>query len=137
MGYHIGWDNEDKTVLLQQYTDPATKDDMYQLVRLSAEMLNLYSHMIHLIIDERNVDFIFTSADQAHIEKMLTKNQGAVMVVVQSHNLTYKTVSQQLYKRPSTRNHPNFVQSMEEARAFLQENFGVSYCSSVIENVRE
>ena len=51
MGYKIGWDNPEKTVVLQQYVDPASKDDLYRLAKESANLLKSVSHTVHLIID--------------------------------------------------------------------------------------
>ena len=52
MGYLIQWDNEEKTVVFQQYTGNPVKDDLYHLAEESALMLNSVPHIVHLIIDD-------------------------------------------------------------------------------------
>src|SRR4051812_10950794 len=90
MGHVINWDNEDKTVVLQSYTDPVAKDDLYQLVKKFAEMLATCDHTVHLIVDERKVNFIMNSADLNYIQKMLQPNQGTVVAIVLPGNRAYK-----------------------------------------------
>lgn len=127
MGHRVGWDNETKTVVLQEYTDPATKDDLYHLALKSSQLLAQYEHTIHIIVDERLRDFGLNSADMNYLEKILPKNQGMVIVVIQPENLTYKTITQQISKRigPNAFRDPVFVETLEEARRILQQHFGV------------
>jgi hypothetical protein len=131
MGHYIDWDNEDKTVVLQQYVGEGSKDDLYQLASKSSKMLSAYEHTVHLIIDERNMSFVLNSADMAYLEKTTPKNQGACVMVVLEANLRYKTVVQQLGRRigPNAFREPYFARSIEEARLFLEDAFGVRYPS--------
>ena len=131
MGHFIDWDNEDKTVVLQQYVGEATKDDLYQLATKSSKMLSAVEQTVHLIIDERRMNFVFNSADMAYMEKTTPKNQGACVMVVLEANLHYKTVVQKIGRRigPNAFREPYFVTSIEDARAFLQDAFGVHYPS--------
>jgi hypothetical protein len=129
MGHSIDWDNEDKTVVLQQYIGEASKDDLYQLAAKSSKMLSECEHTVHLIIDERLMNFVFNSADMAYLEKTTPKNQGACVMVVHAANLHYKNVVQKLGRHigPNAFREPYFVASIEEARLFLQDAFGVVY----------
>ena len=63
MGYLIHWDNEEKTVVFQQYTGNPVKDDLYHLAEESALMLNSVPHIVHLIIDERTIKLTLSSTD--------------------------------------------------------------------------
>lgn len=129
MGHHIQWDNDDQTVVLQQYTDGASKDDLYHLAKKSAQMLKNVDHTVHLIIDERKMNFVLTSADMSYLEKLTPKNQGAVVMIVSQANLKYKTLVQQIGKRigPNAFAQPYFAESLEHARAFLADGFEVRY----------
>lgn len=129
MGHLIRWDNDDKTVVLQQYTEEGTKDDLYDLARTSSHMLQEHTHTIHLIIDERQANFVLNSADMSYMEKTTPKNQGAVIVVVSSENISYKNVVQKLGQRvgPNAFREAYFVQTIQEARQFLKSQFGVHY----------
>lgn len=124
MGYSINWDNDDKTVLVQTYTDPVSKDDLYQLVKKTAEILATCPHTVHLIIDERKVDFLLNSADLGYIQKMLPPNQGTVVLVVLPGNMTYKRVFMTRTRHLIDRAETQFVESIEDARALLQELHG-------------
>ncbi len=129
MGHYIAWDNEEKTVVLQQYTEDPGKNDLYDLARKSAEMLNSVDHTVHLIIDESNVDLTLNSADLKFLEQHVPANQGAVAVIVPPGHMAYKTVMQNVGKAvaPKAFDKPVFVSSVEEAREVLQQNFGVTY----------
>jgi hypothetical protein len=131
MGHEITWDNEDKTVVLQVYTEGATKDDLYQLAQKSADMINSVAHTVHLIIDERNINLVLSSADMKYLDKTAPKNQGAVVIVVQSSKLAYKTAVQGLGKiiGPRAFAQPYFMDSIEAARQFLEASFDVRYSS--------
>jgi hypothetical protein len=78
------------------------------------------------------MNFVFNSADMAYMGKTTPANQGACVMVILEANLRYKDVVQQLGKRigPNAFREPYFVTSIEEARRFLQEAFGVNYPSS-------
>ena len=129
MGYIIEWDNSEQTVVLQQYIDPASKDDLYVLAEKSAEMLHTVSHTVHLIIDERAINLVLNSADMRYLEKMVPDNQGAVVVVVNETVMKYKTLVHELGKTvaPHAFGEPYFAQSIEDARDFLSRTFGVDY----------
>jgi len=131
MGHQITWDNKDKTVVLQAYMVGASKDDLYHLAQKSADMLNTVEHTVHLIIDERNISLILSSTDMKYLAKLTPKNQGAVVMVVQSSKLAYKTAVQGLGKiiGPKAFAQPYFVDSVETARQFLQDSFEVLYPS--------
>jgi hypothetical protein len=129
MGYHIQWDNEEKTVVLQQYTDNPVKDDLYFLAKESARMLNSVSHTVHLIIDERTIKLTLTSADIKYLEKNVPPNQGAVVMVVNKTDLSYKKFIQNFGKElaPNAFEQPYFALTPEDARKLLQEQFDVHY----------
>jgi hypothetical protein len=129
MGHIIQWDNEEKTVVLQQYTGGAIKDDLYHLAEESAAMLNSVPHTVHLIIDERNVRHNLNSADINYLEKIVPANQGVAMVIVEKSALTYKKMVQDMNKKlaPRAFDAAFFVSTLEEARALLQEQFDVHY----------
>jgi hypothetical protein len=131
MAHHIAWDNEDKTVVLQQYTEEPSKDDLYHLAQKSAQMLHTVEHTVHLIVDERNIDLMLTSADMAYLEKLTPKNQGVVVVIVPDSKLKYKTLIQQIGKRvgPHAFAEAYFAESLEQARGFFRDTFGVRYAS--------
>lgn len=131
MGHRIGWDNKARTVVLQQYTEGAVKDDLYALAQKSADLLRMVNHTVHLIIDERNIDLTLSSTDMKFLSKMTPINQGAVVMVVQPSKLAYKTAVQGLGKLidPKAFAQPYFVESIEAARQFLQDSFDVRYPS--------
>lgn len=129
MSYLIEWDNAEKTVILQQYTDNAVKDDLYHLAKESATMLKNISHTVHLIIDERNVKMTLSSADIQYLADNVPQNQGAVVLVIDEAGLAYKKVMQDVGKTiaPKVFEQPHFASTLEEARQLLQEKCGVQY----------
>jgi hypothetical protein len=135
MGHNIYWDNDDKTVVLQEYTGDVTKDDLYNLARKSAEMLNSVSQTVHLILDERKSDLMLDPKDMIFLQKLTPKNQGAVVMIVMPARAKYKTALQNLGKQigPDAFAQPYFADSIEAARQFLQESFGVRYESKMPE----
>jgi hypothetical protein len=132
MGHNIRWDNDDKTVVFQEYTDGATKDDLYALVRESATMIQTVNHTVHLIIDERKVSLLLTTADLAYIEERMPKNQGAVVIIVAPSNHQYKTAMVELGSRIQLKTFSKsyFAESPEQARQFLQEKFNIRYAAA-------
>jgi hypothetical protein len=129
MAHTIRWYNEDKTVVLQQYDNDVTKDDLYQLALESAKMLAEHDHTVHLIIDERNSNIVFTSADMAFLEKKVPGNQGVVVLVVRPETLSYKNLVQGMGKRiaPNAFDKTYYAETPEEAKKILQETFGVRF----------
>jgi hypothetical protein len=131
MGHTIRWDNEDKTVVLQEYTDGATKDDFYQLAQKSSEMLKTVRHTVHLIIDERKIDLTLDPSDLAYIKELLPENEGAGVVIVPPSKIKFKLAFLSLSKQVMWKTYANtyFVESLEEARQLLQTMYDVRYPS--------
>lgn len=129
MGHTIHWDNTEKTVVFQQYTDHPVKDDLYQLAEKSAAMLLTVPHTVHLIIDERTVKLTFTAADMQYLEKNVPPNQGAVVMLVDKTNLSYKKFVQEFGRKVVHKvfDQPYFATTPEEARQLLQDLFEVHY----------
>ena len=129
MGHHIQWDNVDKTVVLQQYLPGAVKDDLYQLTQESAAMMDSVPHTVHIILDESSVKLTLNSADLNFLEKNVPSNQGAVVLIVNKSNKTYKRVVEDMGLKIAPRAFDNQRQasSIEEARQLLQDEFGVRY----------
>jgi len=129
MGYLIQWDNAEKTVVLQQYTDNPVKDDLYHLAEQSALMLKSVSHTVHLIIDEGTSKLTLSSADINFLERNVPTNQGTVVMVVSKSGQSYKKLMQNVGKTmaPKAFRQNFFVTTVEEARHLLQEQFKVSY----------
>jgi hypothetical protein len=139
MGHSIRWDNDEKTVVFQEYDEHPTKDDLYQLAQKSAEMLASVDHTVHLIIDERNVSHIINTNDMEFLEQLTPKNQGAVMVIVQARKIGYKTMIQRLAKSlsPNAFAQGYFVETPEQARKVLQESFGVHYPADMLADITQ
>ena len=132
MGHIITWDNDEKTVVLQQYTEGASKDDLYMLAKKSNEMITSVSHRVHLIIDERMIDLVLNSADMKYLERLTPDNQGAVVMVVSKVKIPYKSLVQNFGKNvaPNAFEEPYFAESIDAARQFLQDNFQVAYAET-------
>jgi len=134
MGYLIQWDNAEKTVVLQQYTGNAVKDDLYHLAEESAAMLKTVPHKVHLIIDERAIKLTLSSTDIKYLEKHVPPNQGVVIVVVGRSGAAYKSLIQNIGKTlaPKAFKQTFFAATVEEARRLLQEQFEVHYPQSAL-----
>lgn len=135
MAYQIRWYNRQKTVVLQQYSDDVTKDDLYKMARESADMLKSVSHTVHLIIDERSVDNMLTTTDMQFLEKMVPPNQGAVVVVVAEHKLKYKSIVQGMGNKIAPHAFAKetvFVSSLEKAQAYLQQHYALMFDDLVL-----
>ena len=134
MGYQIEWDNEEKTVVFQQYTGNPIKDDLYHLAEQSALMLNSVPHTVHLIIDERTIKLTLSSADIKYLEKHVPTNQGIVVLIISKNGAVYKKLVQEIGKTlaPKAFKQTVFVTTIEEARQLLQEQFGVNYPQSAL-----
>ena len=129
MSHLIQWDNEEKTVVFQQYTDNPVKDDLYYLAEKSAAMLKTVLHTVHLIIDERPIKLTLSSTDIKFLEKHTPPNQGVVVVLVNKNDLTYKKYVQNFGEKlaPNAFFETYFATTPEEARDFLQKQFDVHY----------
>lgn len=135
MAHFIDWDNEEKTVVLQQYAEGASKDDLYALASKSADFLNQYDYTIHLIIDERQMSLVLNSADMAYLGRKAPKNQGKIVVIVPSENLRYKSMVHQLGHHivPLAFTEPYYCHSLADARKYLHETYAVNYPSEMLE----
>jgi hypothetical protein len=129
MGHLIAWDNLEKTVVLQQYIPPATKEDLFYLAQESAEMLQTVPHPVHLILDERAIKLILNTADLQFLEKLVPNNQGAVVMVVPQIQVAYKLMAQRLGRivAPKSVHQSFFAPTIEDARLLLQRKFSVRY----------
>lgn len=129
MGHVIKWDNAEKTVVFQGYTNTPVKDDLYYLAKESATMLGSVLHTVHLIVDESNVKLNLNAADMKYLEKNVPPNQGAVVLILSKSDATYKKLIQGIGQSvaPVAFGHTFFVSNLEEAREVLQKEFGVVY----------
>jgi hypothetical protein len=129
MGHDIYWDNEDKSVLFHQYISPASKDDFYQLAQKSAAILEKVEYTVHLIIDDQPINLVYDSADIAFMDKIRPANEGAVVVIVSPFKIKYKAAIQDLGRRIGQKTFRNAysVETLEQARQFLQDEFKVRY----------
>jgi hypothetical protein len=129
MSHLIQWDNAEKTVVFQQYTDNPVKDDLYYLAEKSSAMLKSVLHTVHLIIDERAIKLTLTAADIKYLEKNVPPNQGAVIMLVNKSDVAYKKFVNDFGKKlaPKAFDEPYFATTLEDARAFLQKHFDVHY----------
>ena len=134
MSYLIQWDNAEKTVVLQQYTDNPIKDDLYHLAEQSALMLNSVPHTVHLIIDERTIKLTLSSTDIKYLEKHVPTNQGVVVLIISKSGVVYKKLVQEIGKTlaPNAFKQTFFVTTVEEARQLLQEQFEAYYPQSAL-----
>src|ERR1041385_4546067 len=125
MGYLIRWDNQEKTVVFQQYTGTATKDDLYGLAEESAQMLKSVPHRVHLIINEHNIKMNLNAIDMKYLEKLVPDNQGGVVIVVDKDSLPYKKYMHDAGVKlaPKTFAQPFFAADVENARQLLQTQF--------------
>ena len=132
MAHKISWDNAEKTVILQEYLKGATKDDLYLLAQESAAMLATVPHTVHLIIDETNIQLTVNSADIRYLEKIVPKNQGAIVLIPPANSLPFKKMMQTIGQKfaPKAFGEPNFASSLEEARSLLREHYGVNYAEA-------
>ncbi len=129
MSYLIQWDNAEKTVVFQQYTENSVKDDLYRLAEESAKLLKSVRHTVHLIIDERAIKMTFSAGDIQYLEDNVPKNQGAVVMVLDESGLAYKKIMQDVGKTmaPKAFDQPFFAKTIEDARQLLRDQFGVHY----------
>ncbi|MEO1290453.1 MAG: hypothetical protein AAFV93_22130 [Chloroflexota bacterium] len=129
MAHLIKWDNKQKTVLLQQYHEGASKDDLYELAHKNSEMLTTVSHTVHLIIDERKIHLMLTRDDMLFLENLLPENQGRVVIVPPVGSITYKKMLQKVAesKAPRAFHEPFFAYNLDDARDILQDVVGVMY----------
>ncbi len=129
MSYLIQWDNAEKTVVFQQYTDHPVKDDLYRLAEESAAMLKSVRNTVHLIIDERAIKMSLSAKDIQYLEDNVPKNQGAVVMVLDESGLAYKKLMQDVGKimAPKAFEQPFFAKTIEDARQLLHDQFGVQY----------
>ena len=130
MGYSVRWDNEEKTVVLQQYTGKPVKQDLYGLAEESALLLKSVPYRVHLIIDERSIKLALNSEDIQFLEKYVPTNQGAVVTVVASESsLAYKRYIRDVGKKlaPKAFEQPYYATTVEAARQLLQGQFSVRY----------
>ena len=129
MAHNIAWDNQGKTVVLQQHLPPPNKEDLLQLAEKSAELLKSVAHTVHLIIDERSVRLMLSTTDLQNLERFVPPNQGTVVVVVAKKDVPYKMLTQNHGKvtAPKSVNRTYFAASIEEAREILQRQVSVQY----------
>jgi hypothetical protein len=129
MAHRIEWDNAAKTVILQEYLENATKDDLYLLCKESAQMMATVEHRVHLIIDERNIHLTLTNTDMRYLEKLLPPNQGLVIVIPPKGKMIFKKMTKNLGDKIAPRSFSEtvFVETIEEAREILQKELGIAY----------
>lgn len=129
MAHRITWDNDEKTVVLQEYVGNATKDDLYLMAKESAAMLATVEHRVHLIIDERNIQLTLNNTDMRYLEKLLPPNQGLVIVIPPKNAMIFKKMTKNIGDKiaPKSFSETIFMESIEEARALLKASLGVAY----------
>lgn len=99
MKHQITWDNEDKTVVLQEYFEGATKSDFHELVKESAALLKTVQHPVHVIIDERKILLMLEPSDLTFIKDWMPENEGTVVVVIPPARVEFRLAFQSLSKQ--------------------------------------
>lgn len=129
MGYHIQWDNEERTVVLHHHTAPYAARDVHRLSEESEKMLQSVPHTVHIIIDQRLVKVTLTPADIYFLEAHVPPNQGMVVSVVTKSDLDFEKMMSSLVKKqaPKAFGKAALAETVEEARQRLVEDFGVRY----------
>jgi hypothetical protein len=129
MAHRISWDNAEQTVVLQEYLENASKDDLYLMAKESATMLATVEYQVHLIIDERNIQLTLNSADMRYLEKNVPPNQGYVIVIPPKGGLVFKKMTKNIGDKfaPKSFGETIFMETLEEAREFLKQQAGVVY----------
>ena len=129
MGHLIQWDNPDKTVLLQTYTAPYNIHDLYAMATESADIINTVPYQVHIIIDERDVNRTFSSKDMLFLEKIMPKNQGSVVMVINKSDYIYRNLLQTLGQAlaPNAFRSPHYFNTLDQARQYLKDIFKVEY----------
>lgn len=123
--YRIEWDNAEKTVVLQTYLVGATSTDVYEMARKSADMLKTVDHTVHLIILRSSGPPAVTAHELTHINKLVPKNQGKLMVVGSLYDQMLIKSGDKI--APRTVQNSQVVKTVEEARQFLIEHYDVVY----------
>ena len=129
MAHRITWDNQGKTVVLQQYVAPATKTDLYELAQASAKLLRTVNHSVHLIIDERDIRLTYSPEDMRALENIVPTNQGQIVVVMPDIMASYKKYVHAIASpvAPQAFTEPWYVNSIDDARKLLQTELEVRY----------
>ncbi|MCA9884672.1 MAG: hypothetical protein KC708_16955 [Anaerolineae bacterium] len=136
MVFKVTWYNTNKTVVLQQYEGEATKDDLYEMAKESARLLNSVSHKVHLIVDERKMDNVLNTSDMRFLDKLVPPNQGAVVVLVPDHRLRYKEVIHNMGNKIAPKafvDETIFASTLEEARHYLKEAHNIEFDDTSVE----
>lgn len=123
--HRIEWDNTDKTVVLQTYIVGATAADVYDMARKSADMLKTVDHTVHLIIVRSSGPPAVTARELSQINKLVPENQGKLLVVGSLYDQMLLRSGDKI--APRAVQDSQVVKTVEEARQFLIEHYGVVY----------
>ncbi|HEX2620959.1 MAG TPA: hypothetical protein VHL11_12450 [Phototrophicaceae bacterium] len=83
MTVSIRWDNDDKTVILQELVGDVTVEDYLHLTQVTHAMLTSVSHTVHIIYDRTAADSVPAQMSKVfhHSNKYVTANIGVKIVV--------------------------------------------------------
>ncbi|MAU12056.1 MAG: hypothetical protein CL607_19695 [Anaerolineaceae bacterium] len=123
--YRIEWDNAEKTVVLQTYLTGATSADVYEMAHKSADMLKTVDHNVHLIVVRSSGPPAVTAHELSQINKLVPNNQGKLLVVGSLYDQMLIKSGDKI--APRTVQNSQVVKTVDDARQFLIEHYGVVY----------
>ena len=123
--YRIEWDNAEKTVVLQTYLTGATSADVYEMAHKSADMLKTVDHNVPLIVVRSSGPPAVTAHELSQINKLVPNNQGKLLVVGSLYDQMLIKSGDKI--APRTVQNSQVVKTVDDARQFLIEHYGVVY----------
>lgn len=126
MPYRLFWADEDKRVLVQEFTDSSSGDDVLTVATQSAQMMGTVSHNVYLIIDRRNAPHHILSPRQMNtLENLVPANQDLVVTVGVKRYVINTNATMGELVAPKAFSGSIYVETMQDAARVLQEQRGI------------
>jgi len=122
MGINVAWANEEQTQVLQQFEGKVTADDYYNVVNMSANLLNSVTHAVDIIMDVRTAktDMAGFLRVSSYSNKKVPGNQRLV-IVVGANKFMQKMVDIASHIAPKAIENVHFVDTMDKAMTIIAE----------------
>jgi hypothetical protein len=133
MGIELFWDNEEKTIMLCEFQQRWTWDDLFDTLNAIKKVTENAEREIGAIVDLRSGTTFpggsFLSADNFEKAKRVLKmgDGGTGPIVIVGANSIVKTIYSTMAGLNSTAaSNIHFADSLKQARAYLEKRVGVA-----------
>jgi hypothetical protein len=122
----VAWDDEAKTILRYEFTDPWTWDEFFAVLDADDDLIGSVEHTVHVIFDATGMRFVPPNpvAQFKNVASLINPRLGILVIV--GNNLWFQKVGEIFHvlygRRVQGISKVLSTQTLDEARALIAEH---------------